>query len=357
MRRVIFILMVVYCVDAAVAAPVDDVRGRAEAGQTGAMIVMASWAEQGGPVPQSAEEAARWLRMSAEKGSAMGMFLLGAESHDDGEAFTWYKKAAEAGLPAAQFMTGEAYEQGRGVGRDAAEAEKWYQRAAEQKWAPAYAELKGDEWLERAALHGNAEGAWRLFAIHGRNSNAETALSWLYLAANEKPEARETLNKLERSVDERILDVARERSRGYRDEIGRNQEAFADRVVEDFRKYGGFTDEDVKMLDREAMKKLAMGNAMPAAWWAVVSRDVAGSQSVTTAPVASTWYQRGIRAWHGAGGVAKDPVEGLAYLYAAAAGKDADAVAKLPEVEAHADLAVRLAAKARCRVIVDASGK
>jgi septal ring-binding cell division protein DamX len=47
------------------------------------------------------------------------------------------QRAAETGLPQAQYNLGVLYEHGRGVRLDASRALTWYQRAAEQGFAPA----------------------------------------------------------------------------------------------------------------------------------------------------------------------------------------------------------------------------
>lgn len=45
---------------------------------------------------------------------------------DAGEAFRWYRRAAEQGLADAQYEVGLRYEIGDGVAADYAEAEYWY---------------------------------------------------------------------------------------------------------------------------------------------------------------------------------------------------------------------------------------
>ena len=54
----------------------------------------------------------------------------------------WYQKAAEQGHADAQFNPGVAYENGRGVKYDYAEAVRWYQKAAEQGLVYAVSALK-----------------------------------------------------------------------------------------------------------------------------------------------------------------------------------------------------------------------
>ena len=49
---------------------------------------------------------------------------------------TWYRKAADHGSAAAQRAVGDFYRKGRGVTADAAEAARWYRRAAERRRYP-----------------------------------------------------------------------------------------------------------------------------------------------------------------------------------------------------------------------------
>ena len=54
---------------------------------------------------------------------------------DAAEAVKWYRKAAEQGFAAAQYNLGVCYYSGEGVAKDAAEAVKWFRKAAEQGFA------------------------------------------------------------------------------------------------------------------------------------------------------------------------------------------------------------------------------
>ena len=56
-------------------------------------------------------------------------------------AFRGFKTLATQGHADAQFYLGTMYENGEGVPRDDAEAEKWYRRAAEQGYADAQSAL------------------------------------------------------------------------------------------------------------------------------------------------------------------------------------------------------------------------
>ena len=56
---------------------------------------------------------------------------------DAAEAVKWYRKAAEQGLALAQDFLGRSYFHGEGVAKDAVEAVKWFRKAAEQDDAEA----------------------------------------------------------------------------------------------------------------------------------------------------------------------------------------------------------------------------
>ena len=59
------------------------------------------------------------------------------------------RKAAERGDAKAQFSLGVCYQNGWGVGRDTAEAAKWYSKAAEQGNADAGAALDALDFSRR----------------------------------------------------------------------------------------------------------------------------------------------------------------------------------------------------------------
>jgi TPR repeat protein len=86
----------------------------------------------------------RDLSALAEKGDARAQFDIGF-MHANGwgvprnpaGAITWYRKAADQGLPIAQHFLGLAYVNGEGVQVDDAEAARWFARAAAQGFAQA----------------------------------------------------------------------------------------------------------------------------------------------------------------------------------------------------------------------------
>lgn len=84
------------------------------------------------------------------------------------EAAHWYKRAAEAGDPAAQSNLGVLYQDGTGVSQSFSEAAQWYRKAAEKEFALAQYNL--------GVLYHNGEGVTQ--------SNLE-ALYWYGQAAEQ----------------------------------------------------------------------------------------------------------------------------------------------------------------------------
>jgi TPR repeat protein len=88
-------------------------------------------------VPQDDAEAARWYRKAAEQGNAAAQFLVGLSyssgegvPQDYAEAVRWFRKAADHGNASAQFSLGVMYSKGQGVPQDYAEAHMWFNLAA-----------------------------------------------------------------------------------------------------------------------------------------------------------------------------------------------------------------------------------
>jgi TPR repeat protein len=84
-------------------------------------------------VPQSAEQAAKWYRLSAEQGHADAQNNLGV-MYEEGEgvprnydeAMKWYRKAAESGNKDAPNNIGVMYMSGVGVIKDSVKAYTWF---------------------------------------------------------------------------------------------------------------------------------------------------------------------------------------------------------------------------------------
>lgn len=86
------------------------------------------------------------LLQEAEKGDVESQHTVAqiyytSEPKDLKNAIKWFRKAANAGHPWAQFRMGGFYLEGEGVPKDNKEALKWFTKAAEQEFSMAQVEL------------------------------------------------------------------------------------------------------------------------------------------------------------------------------------------------------------------------
>jgi hypothetical protein len=203
----------------------EYLRKAANQGHAEAQVALGSYYARGRGVPRDMTMAVSWYRKAAEQGNAVGQYAMGnfyatgrGVTNDMAQAIHWWQKAAEQGSVDAQAALGRlylvpdaahgtnylnyseavrllrlaaapgsadamnnlgvAYENQMGVeagdlGKDFAEAAKWYRAAAEQgnAWAQAslgqlYLDGRGVDvdlvqaykWLKLSASQGNAVG-------------------------------------------------------------------------------------------------------------------------------------------------------------------------------------------------------
>ena len=145
----------------------------AESGNPEAQYWLARIYDAGRLLPKDAEKSVHWYQKSAEQGYAPAEYFLclmhtNREDLDlESERCMW--RAAQKGVPEAQFWIGVAYDQRLWFGiDDKQEAFKWFKQAAEHGYVDAEAELgrcyeDGDgveqdyvlaaHWYRRAAEH------------------------------------------------------------------------------------------------------------------------------------------------------------------------------------------------------------
>jgi localization factor PodJL len=150
-------------------------RSAAAAGNSAAEYEVGIRFSEGRGVPQSFEEAARWLA-----------------------------RAADHGLAPAQYRLGSLYEKGQGVKKDLMEARRLYLAAAQQGNAKAMHNLAvlyavgldggpeyktASEWFQKAAEHGLADSQYNLAILYARGVGVEQNLAesykWFALAAQQ----------------------------------------------------------------------------------------------------------------------------------------------------------------------------
>jgi TPR repeat protein len=170
-----------------------------------ALIVMFQYGRGG--VTEHEAEAAHW-ESDAVRGNAEAQYMLGNTyakvDKNEAEAVRWYRKSAEQGYAAAQFVIAEAYDDGRGVAKDEVEAVRWYRKAAEQGDMRAqtnlgYAYANGEgiakdgteavRWYRKAAENGYFMAQYNLgLAYHhgeGAAKDEAAALRWLCAAGDQ----------------------------------------------------------------------------------------------------------------------------------------------------------------------------
>lgn len=147
----------------------------------------------------------------ASNGSAQNQCRLGwmyangeGVGKNDAEATKWYRRAAEQGHAQGQYNLGVRYWNGRGVEKNTSEAAVWYRRAAEQGYAPAQHNLgwaygtgegvaqnyaEAFKWFRKAAEQGLANSQFHLGVMYqagaGIEQNTAEAVKWYRKAADQ----------------------------------------------------------------------------------------------------------------------------------------------------------------------------
>ena len=146
------------------------------------------------------------LETAAAAGDRVALFQLGEEritASDFAMGANLIRKAAEAGMPAAQYRLAKLHEKGLGVPRDLAAARNWTERAASggnikamHDIAVFHADGEGGpqsyarsaEWFSRAAEYGVVDSQYNLGVLYqeglGITPDAGEALFWFTVAAS-----------------------------------------------------------------------------------------------------------------------------------------------------------------------------
>ena len=90
-------------------------------------------------LPIDLERSFFWFRRAADQGVPDAQYAIG-QAYQSGEgvetdlalAFQWFLRAAKQGVPEAQFELANAYAQGLGTTRDRKRSERWIKQAAKQ---------------------------------------------------------------------------------------------------------------------------------------------------------------------------------------------------------------------------------
>lgn len=186
---------------------VEALTTEAQAGNAEAQYGLGLVYRQGKQVPKDEDQAARWLKKSAEQGYALAQrdFGLMVVHQTPVQGEQWLRRAAERGDAEAQLWLGVGYEQSWFGNNDPQEALKWTKKAAEQEQPDAQCVLgqkyeDGDgveqnyalaaKWYRKAADHapnlgGAGQARNRLGQLYlkgeGVDKNYVQAYLWLYV--------------------------------------------------------------------------------------------------------------------------------------------------------------------------------
>ena len=135
----------------------------------------------------------RLLKRQAERGNAEAMTCLAVDHMDlqnFDEATRWFRKAADLGFPAAQYMLGSVYDgdYGKGVEKDSVEAVRWYRLAADQGDADAQRALAANYILGNGVAKDIPTGlGWYRKAAENGDIAAKIMLGGIYASSEFVP--------------------------------------------------------------------------------------------------------------------------------------------------------------------------
>ena len=144
----------------------------------------------GRTVSKDYAEAAKWYRMAAERGDAVGQRKFGdccklgkGVPQDDAAAIKWFQRAAEQEDETSQTKLGICYFKGEGVPQNFIEAAKWFRKAAER------GNREAQNWLGICYVKGQGvakdvgqASRWYRIAAELDNATAQSNLGSCYLS-------------------------------------------------------------------------------------------------------------------------------------------------------------------------------
>ena len=183
--------------------------GEAEKGNSEAMLTLGSLYERGIGTPRNFTKAFEWYRKAANAGVPAGYYNVGVcyeigmgNSGNINEAFNHFEKSAELGLSQGLYKLASLYFTGQGTEKNEPWGVELLSRAAAKGHAAAANDLgviyfegtfgqtkdanKAFDWFSRSANLGNGEAMKNLAIFYrdgiGRQADPQEELKWYYLA-------------------------------------------------------------------------------------------------------------------------------------------------------------------------------
>jgi V8-like Glu-specific endopeptidase len=164
--------------------------------------------------------ALRRLSPLAEKGDARAQFDIGfmhaygwGVPRNAAEALTWYRKAADQGLPVAQHFLALAYANGEGVRPDDVEAARWFARAAAQGFAQAQF-MRGLMALDGRGVPKDLVQGYAFIVMAGQGGvrSAPRVVQKLALTEAQRGQAQEIIEHFKPKAESSLASVASPRA-------------------------------------------------------------------------------------------------------------------------------------------------
>jgi FOG: TPR repeat, SEL1 subfamily len=188
----------------------------AEKGDPKAQVSLGRMYQFGKGVTPDLAQAAAWYRKAAEQGDAAAQYLFGGMCasyfKNPLETAMWYRRSAEQGYVDAQQHLALMYEVGEVIPQNYPEAVRWYQKAAEQGMAPAAMRL-GSLYLAGAGVPQDYVRAHMWFNIAGT------------LRYGESSEARDARDVVARVMTPQQLARAQEMATQWESSLGATSES------------------------------------------------------------------------------------------------------------------------------------
>ncbi len=190
------------------------------------------------PAPAPARSSTT-LASAASDGNPVARYQLGMQALENGNpesAAILLRRAAEQGVPAAQYRYAKLLENGEGVPQDLEGARRWTERAANAGHRRAMHNLgvmyyygtgtaenmeTAARWFQEAALLGLRDSQFNLALLYetgdGVPQSLPDAYAWFSIAANgaNDPTARERATALEGAMEPAALEAARSTAAGF----------------------------------------------------------------------------------------------------------------------------------------------
>ena len=186
--------------------------------------------------PETRPDPRQETRRKAEKGDAQAQLELGfkyASDKEFGQAVIWLRRAADQGYADAQYHLGYMYDIGRGVPKDGAVANEWFQKAAAQGQGDAKARLSEAAsiiQLARSTMDRSLQELKQIRTTEERQ-HLESIIAELAAATDKLPlsdlhKVKDQAGKAARILDEakefsRVSDIASSRIGAIEGQLGR----------------------------------------------------------------------------------------------------------------------------------------